>query len=318
MMPSPKPRKKRWYRNWMIISVIVLILLTTAGTYTGYKIITSTNTATATTQPTNQQPITPSTVSLTFGDGTYQVGNDSKESNDRDNTKVIPSGKYRTRTGSPGCHYTRIGDAGAIIANLTTDTTAIITILPTDVGFQSKKCGTWTNDLSPLTDNQTSFGDGMFFVGKDKDIKPGTYRIRQGSPGCSYARLNDFSGTPDAIIAQNTTDAPAIITIKETDVGFQSKKCGTWTNNLSPITDNQTPFGDGMYFVGKGKDIEPGTYKSTGGSGCSYARLSGFGGTPDDIIISKKPDKPTTVTILPKDVGFQSQGCGTWTKQSQQ
>lgn len=155
------------------------------------------------------------------------------------------------------------------------------------------------------------FGDGTFQVGKD--IQPGTYRTRVGSSGCYYARLKGFGGTVDEIIANNNTDAPAVVTIAATDKGFQSQGCGTWTQNLSQITQSKTTFGDGMYIVGT--DITPGTYKNTGVQGCYYARLRGFGNTTDDIIANNNVDAVTIVTIAASDKGFQSNGCGTWTKQ---
>lgn len=155
------------------------------------------------------------------------------------------------------------------------------------------------------------FGDGTYQVGKD--IQPGTYRTRSGSAGCYYARLSGFGGTLDEIIANNTTDAPAIVTIAATDKGFSSQDCGTWTQNTSQITKSKTTFGDGMFIVGT--DITPGTYKNTGAQGCYYARLSGFGNTLDDVIANNDVDTPTIVTIASTDKGFQSDGCGTWTEE---
>ncbi len=122
----------------------------------------------------------------------------------------------------------------------------------------------------------------------------------------------DFGGTISDIIANNNTDNPAIVTISATDKGFSSQNCGTWTKDLSQITTSKTNFGDGMYIVGT--DITPGTYKNTGATGCYYARLSGFSNTTDDIIANNNVDTPTIVTIAASDQGFQSNGCGTWTK----
>ena len=81
---------------------------------------------------------------------------------------------------------------------------------------------------------------------------------------------------------------------------------------MSAITASKTSFEDGMYIVGA--DIKPGTYKSKGQSGCYYARLSGFGGTIDDIIANNNTDTPAIVTVSASDKGFQSKNCGTWTK----
>lgn len=141
----------------------------------------------------------------------------------------------------------------------------------------------------------------------------GTYRTRVGSSNCYYERLKGFGGTVDDIIANNNTDAPAIVTIAAADKGFQSQNSGTWTENLSQITQSKTSFSDGMYIIGT--DITPGTYRNTGAQGCYYARLSGFGNTTDEIIANNNVDTATIVTIAASDKGFQSNGCGTWTKQ---
>jgi hypothetical protein len=42
-------------------------------------------------------------------------------------------------------------------------------------------------------------------------------------------------------------------------------------------------------------------------------RLSGFGGTFDEIIANDFGSGPRMVTISPTDVGFESSGCGPWT-----
>lgn len=71
-------------------------------------------------------------------------------------------------------------------------------------------------------------------------------------------------------------------------------------------------FGDGTFLVNK--DIEPGTYRTDGGSSCYYERLSGTSGSFDDIIANDNPRGQTVVTIVPSDVAFKSQRCGTWNK----
>ncbi len=158
-------------------------------------------------------------------------------------------------------------------------------------------------------DQEPNFSDGTFQVGTD--IKPGTYRTREGSSGCYYERLSGFSGEFDDILANGNANAPAIITIKPTDAGFTSQDCGTWTKDLSAITKSKTSFGEGAYIVGT--DIEPGTYRNSGSSGCYYERLSNFTGGFDGIIANGNADEPAVVTIEPTDAGFQSNDCGTWT-----
>lgn len=155
-----------------------------------------------------------------------------------------------------------------------------------------------------------SFGDGMFQVGKD--IQAGTYRTREGSANCYYSRLSGFTGALGEILANDNTDAPAVVTIAAGDKGFQSTSCGTWTADLSQITQSKTSFGDGEYIIGT--DIEPGTYKSSGSAGCYYARLSGFSGSLDEVVANDNTDAAAIVTIDAGDKGFQSTRCGTWTK----
>ncbi|MBT2547351.1 hypothetical protein J7I85_03245 [Arthrobacter sp. ISL-65] len=69
--------------------------------------------------------------------------------------------------------------------------------------------------------------------------------------------------------------------------------------------------GDGTYRVGT--QIKPGLYKSTGGSFCYWARLSGFSGNLSDIKANDIVSGVAYVQILPGDVGFETSGCGAWT-----
>src|SRR6266487_4109390 len=200
-------------------------------------------------------------------------------------------------------------------APTSTPTSSQATSAPTPTPTSSRATSTPTQVPTPKPTAKPApsfahFGDGTFVVGKD--IKPGTYRTRTGSPGCYFARLSGFGGTVGDIISNANTDNPAIVTIAASDKGFQSTNCGTWTKDLSAITTSKTSFSDGMYIIGP--DIEPGTYKSGGQQGCYYARLSGFGGTVDDIISNANTDTAAIVTISASDKGFQSDSCGTWTR----
>lgn len=159
-------------------------------------------------------------------------------------------------------------------------------------------------------DPNPHFKDGTYIVGEE--IEPGTYRTRNGSSGCYYSRLAGFSGTLKDIISNANTNYPAVITIDPGDKGFESTRCGTWTQNLSQITKDKTSIGDGIYIVGS--DIEPGTYKNSGSDNCYFARLSGFSGTMGDIIANNNSDNTAIVTISPSDKGFESTRCGNWSK----
>lgn len=163
-----------------------------------------------------------------------------------------------------------------------------------------------------------AFDDGKHEVGKD--IKAGTYRTKGGdgsSFGCYWSRLNSFSGELEAIIANNGSynNGSQVVTIAETDKGFETRGCGKWYAELTQITSSKTTFGDGMVIVGT--DIDPGTYKNSGVKdeySCYWARLKDFSGTLGGII-SNEIGSNTIVTIDPSDTGFSSTGCGTWVKQ---
>jgi hypothetical protein len=144
------------------------------------------------------------------------------------------------------------------------------------------------------------------------DIAPGTYRLMDGN-GCYWERLNGFGGTLDEIIANDNAVGPTIVTIAATDKGFNSSRCGRWTQNMSSITSCPTaPFGDGTFMVNT--DIAPGTWRSSGSGDCYWERLKGFSGEMDDIIANDNVSEPTVVTISPGDAGFSSVRCDTWTK----
>ncbi|MCV7229080.1 hypothetical protein [Mycolicibacterium komossense] len=74
-------------------------------------------------------------------------------------------------------------------------------------------------------------------------------------------------------------------------------------------------FGDGTFTVWT--DISPGTYRSTpapsGGSPCTWQRLSGFTGAADEVIASGvAAGDVQTVVISPTDQMFHSQACTLW------
>lgn len=67
---------------------------------------------------------------------------------------------------------------------------------------------------------------------------------------------------------------------------------------------------DGTWIVGT--EVDPGTYRDSGGTSCYWERLSGFSGTSEDRIANGFSDNQQIVTIEPGDAGFLSEGCGTW------
>lgn len=82
-------------------------------------------------------------------------------------------------------------------------------------------------------------------------------------------------------------------------------------SSSSPIPEkSSTEISDGTHLVGS--DVQPGTYRNEGTRACYWARLSGTGGTVEDIIANDNPRGQSYVTIDPTDIAFQSQNCGTW------
>ena len=76
-----------------------------------------------------------------------------------------------------------------------------------------------------ITANKAQITDGTWAVGSN--IAPGTYKTSGGST-CYWARLKNFTGALDSILANDNTSGRAVVTIKATDKGFTSNGCGTW------------------------------------------------------------------------------------------
>ena len=66
---------------------------------------------------------------------------------------------------------------------------------------------------------------------------------------------------------------------------------------------------DGTYLVGT--DVKPGTYRSSGGGSCYWARLSSVDGDFDAIIANNIGANPV-VTIKKTDKAFETARCGEW------
>lgn len=178
-----------------------------------------------TTAPTRVPTTAPTTApapAASFGGGKKLVGAD------------IAPGTYRTRsTATSFCYWERLsgfgGTLGEILENGNASGPAIVTILPSDAGFSSSGCPTWTQNLSALTASPTApFGVGTYIVGTD--IASGTWRSSSVSGFCYWSRLSGFGGGLDTIIANDlVSSGSAIVTISGSDKGFDSSSCGTWT-----------------------------------------------------------------------------------------
>jgi len=153
-----------------------------------------------------------------------------------------------------------------------------------------------------------NFGDGTWRIGDD--ILPGTYRT-DNTGSCYWERLSDFTGDFQAILANGTPSGPVIVTISSTDAGFTSQRCGEWVlaDTIEPVRP-RTQIDDGTWRVAV--DIEAGTCWAAERDGCYWERVSGFSGDFTEIVANDNPIGPAVITIGSLDVGFTSNGCGTW------
>lgn len=79
-----------------------------------------------------------------------------------------------------------------------------------------------------------------------------------------------------------------------------------------PAASAQSPFGDGIWVVGS--QVAADRYVAVDVDGCSWKRLSGFGGSFEEIIEFDFVGAAgqVIVDIAVGDVGFESSGCGDW------
>jgi hypothetical protein len=163
-------------------------------------------------------PIVPPTAQA-FGDGVWLVPGE------------VPPGTYRNSDSSQFCSWSRLsGSPGSwnVIESWLTDEIDIVTISPSDDGFESIDCGTWSSDLSPRTSSPTAdFAGGSFLVGSE--VGAGIWRNSDSSGSCYWERLSGFGGSISEIIDNEFSTSIQTVTIASTDLGFSSERCGTWS-----------------------------------------------------------------------------------------
>jgi hypothetical protein len=105
---------------------------------------------------------------------------------------------------------------------VTTGPTVTVTTGPT-VTETITKTATRTVTAEPKA--ARSFGDGTWRVGAE--VAPGTYRA-PGGGSCYWARLRNFTGGLNSIIANGGFSKNQTVTIQSSDTGFETRDCGTW------------------------------------------------------------------------------------------
>lgn len=136
-----------------------------------------------------------------------------------------------------------------------------------------------------------------------------------GGTNCYWERLSGTSGAPSDVIANfSSPSGPRYVEIVDTDAAFNSRQClpfaladGPFDKRIGQAADGTFP--DGDYRIGK--DVDAGDYKASVSGSCHWARVSSFTGESDAII---QQGTSTDVSIDPSDFGFQSTGCGVWSK----
>lgn len=170
----------------------------------------------------------PTAARTQFGPGTYRVGTD------------IPVGRYYSDPNNE-CHYQRLRGFGGTSADAIFDLVInfdagqwIVDLLSTDAGFSTDaNCGTWFT--TPRRGLLTTITPGVWIVGAQ--LTAGTWRADSAVSGCGWARVSNFTGAQDSIIANGVASAAGsqLVTIAATDAGFLTNaQCGTWTRVTTP------------------------------------------------------------------------------------
>lgn len=144
-----------------------------------------------------------------------------------------------------------------------------------------------TNTPEPTETPDGRIRAGTHLVGTD--IQPGIYRGEAGDgffDSCYWARLKDFSGDLDAVLANGNAQGPFYVEVKDSDHALETRCALLPLDLVPPTTEFPQTIGPGIYLVGR--DIQPGTYKGEAGTditeSCYWARLSNVAGELDAVL----------------------------------
>lgn len=112
-----------------------------------------------------------------------------------------------------------------------------------------------------------------------------------------------------------TTDATTTTTAPTTTTSPTTTTTAPATTTTAPTTTTEpgpeTAFTDGTWVVGD--EISPGVYQTRDEvSSCYWERLSGLGGTFEEIIANANVEGQGIVEIQEGDEAFSASGCGDW------
>lgn len=205
--------------------------------------------------------------------------------------------------GSTGRAAARLAPALAACAMFTSSPTATASAPP--------------NDTAPFVDAFVAWAEAnggpvsapACYVPTATDVSVATCYGIGGAAEVVVATIEiDDTGAPGAIAVLDVVALPPTAPTAPGGTSAGAPEAST--------TGPATTFGPGLFVVGT--DIEPGTYKATvpgDSGGCYWERVSGLGGELAEVIANDGVAAGDTVTVEidPSDVGFASDGCGTWT-----
>lgn len=119
---------------------------------------------------------------------------------------------------------------------------------------------------------------------------------------------SDNKDQPSSAAGETVTVTPPAETVEVTAAPTRPTKTVKVTIKVTP-QPKAAISEDGIWLVGL--DIKPGTYRSSGGGACYWARLSDVSGNG---IITNGLGANQIVTISATDKAFETAGCGEWTR----
>jgi hypothetical protein len=152
---------------------------------------------------------------------------------------------------------------------------------------------------------------GTFLVGAE--IQPGIYRGYAGNDlftSCYWARMKDFSGGLEALLANDNSIGQYYIEVRAGDQGLKTDCDLVPLASLPAPTEFPQVIQPGMYLVGR--DVQPGTYRGEAGTdfsdSCYWARLSNVAGELDGILANDNATGQYYVQVTASDFAL-STGC---------
>jgi subtilisin family serine protease len=186
-------------------------------------------------------------------------------------------------------------------------------VIATQLGYASSSRTSWAT--SPVTVAARVARDGAWTVGAQVAVD--SYITATATALCTWERRGSEGAPPGALLADDRGSGQRIVTVGADDAVLRTSGCGRWYR-LADIAPSPRPTipGGGVYSVAH--HIVPGTYRAStpGGRSCYWARLSGFGGAPSDVLESAVTTAARPVVVIDSSTtGFEATaGCGTWTR----